>query len=77
MLNLILGGGMANVFIDLVQSKHLWLKRVNGLPNYSQGKGWFNVADILSLMPFELTCRVVGIKCWVSTTLPHSSQYPS
>ena len=46
----------------------MWLQHAKGLPTYSQGKGWFNVGDIISLMPLELTCRILGIKCWVSET---------
>lgn len=52
-------------FVDLIQSRHIWLDYVNGLPEYKPEKGWFNVGDIISLMPLELTCRVLGIKCRV------------
>ena len=52
--------------MDLIKSQRMWLERVKGLPAYTQGSGWFNVGDIISLMPLELTCRIIGIKCWVS-----------
>lgn len=56
-------------YLDLIKSQRMWLQHAKGLPTYSQGKGWFNVGDIISLMPLELTCRILGIKCWVSETM--------
>lgn len=58
-----------DIFIDLIQSRHIWLQQVNGLPEYKEGHGWFNVGDILALMPLEVTCRVLGIKCWSETAI--------
>ena len=63
---LILAGGPSVEFIDLVQSQHIWMEHVHGLSSYEQGEGWFNVGEIISLMPLEVTCRVLGIQCWVS-----------
>eukprot|EP00111_Clytia_hemisphaerica_P023811 TCONS_00070164-protein len=56
-------------YMDLIKSQRMWLEHAHGLPTYSQGKGWFNVGDIISLMPLELTCRILGIKCWSNTAI--------
>lgn len=58
-------------YSDLIQSRHIWLQKVNGLPKYKQGPGWFNIRDVISLMPLDVTCRILGIRCWSDTVLKY------